>query len=198
MKQNPASCSPEVELDIVSGFHADPVGLIHQRRADFAVVSELAEDEPGIVFHPLFRFEIVAVLSNSHRLTAKPRLEAADFAEETLITYPIPDEMIDIVRQVLDPAGVRPRQRRTTELTITLLQLVASGRSIAALPWWAVSSYLERGYVQHRPIGAHGLTSSLYGTCTESLSRTAYLGDFVRLLRENCFMTLPGITLIER
>ena len=25
---------PEVELDIVSGFHADPVGLLHQDRAD--------------------------------------------------------------------------------------------------------------------------------------------------------------------
>ncbi len=189
---------PEVELDIVSGFHADPVGLIHAGRADFALVSELAEDEPGITFYSLFRFEIVAVLANQHPLTAKPRVEAIDFAEETLITYPIPDEMLDIVRQVLAPANVQPRQRRTTELTIALLQLVASGRGIAALPWWAVSNYLERGYVQYRPIGLHGLYGSLYGACAENISGIAYLVDFVKLLRENCFMSLPGITLIER
>lgn len=30
---------PEVRLDIVSGFHADPVGLLHQDRADVAIMS---------------------------------------------------------------------------------------------------------------------------------------------------------------
>ncbi len=34
---------PEVELDIVSGFHADPVGLLHQGRADLAIVSRAVE-----------------------------------------------------------------------------------------------------------------------------------------------------------
>ncbi|SUA25192.1 transcriptional activator MetR [Neisseria gonorrhoeae] len=31
---------PQVELDIVSGFQADPVGLLLQHRADLAIVSE--------------------------------------------------------------------------------------------------------------------------------------------------------------
>ena len=30
----------EVELDIVSGFHADPIGLLHTDRADLAIVAE--------------------------------------------------------------------------------------------------------------------------------------------------------------
>jgi DNA-binding transcriptional LysR family regulator len=41
--------------------------------------------------------------------------------------------MLDLIRQVLEPAGVRP-PRRTTELTVAMLQLVASGRGVAALP----------------------------------------------------------------
>lgn len=184
---------PEVEMDIVSGFHVDPVGLIHSGRADFALVSETT-DEAGITDFPLFRFEIVAILANNHPLTAKTRLDVADFADQALITYPVPDEMLDLMRQVLTPAGIAPRERRTTELTIALLQLVASGRGIAALPWWAVSSYLERGYVQSRPIGVDGLYGQLYGACNESLVQSAYLIDFVRLLRDTCFMTLPGIT----
>src|SRR6185369_4653200 len=52
---------PEVELDIVSGFQADPVGLLHQGRAEVAIVSESAEgEESGVAFLPLFGFEIVA------------------------------------------------------------------------------------------------------------------------------------------
>lgn len=186
---------PEVELDIVSGFHADPVGLIHQGRADFALVSETDSDERGVDFHPLFGFEIVAVLAKSHALASAPWLDAADFAEQTLISYPVPDEMLDVVREVLAPAGVRPK-RRSTELTIALLQLVASGRGIAALPLWAVQSYLERGYVLSRPIGRNGLHARLYGACPASLSSASYLTDFLGLLRETCFLSLPGITLL--
>ena len=80
---------PEVELDIVSGFHPDPIALVLQDRADIAIVSE---QDAGVTvdFHPLFRFEIMALLANGHPLTAKPHPVAKDFASETLITDPVP------------------------------------------------------------------------------------------------------------
>lgn len=185
---------PEVELDIVSGFHADPVGLVHQDRADLAIVSERDESEAGIVHFPLFRFDIVAILAKGHPLAAKSWLEAADFAEQTLITYPVPDEMLDVMRQVLIPAGIDPA-RRTTELTVALLQLVASRRGIAALPLWAVQSYLDRNYVLARPIGSAGLEGQLYGACAQRAGELAYVQDFIRVVRESCHRNLPGIRL---
>lgn len=185
---------PEVELDIVSGFHPDPIALVLQDRADIAIVSEADADE-AVDFHPLFRFEIMALLANHHALTAKSHLTAKDFARETLITYPVPDEMLDVVRQVLEPAGVKPA-RRTTELTIAMLQLVASGRGIATLPKWAVQSYLDRGYVTARPVGKKGLTGRLYVACTETTSARPWLADFVAITRESCFLTLSEIELL--
>lgn len=186
---------PEVEQDIVSGFHADPVGLIHQSRADLAIISEVDADDVGIVFEPLFRYDIVAILAKGHPLTAKPWLEAADFAGQTLITYPVPDQMLDIVRQVLQPAGINP-PRRTTELTIALLQLVASGRGIAALPLWSVQGYVERGYVLSSPITSTGLRGDLFAACAEDYDRQPFLADFVRQVREHSYLSLPGITLL--
>lgn len=186
---------PEVELDIVSGFHADPVGLLHQGRADVAIVSEVDADEAGVDYHPLFAFEIRALLANTHPLVAKPHLVAQDFADQTIITYPVPDEMLDLIRQVLEPAGVRP-PRRTTELTVAMLQLVASGRGVAALPLWAVQSYLDRGYVTARPIGSNGLRGELHAACLPSLSAKPYLQDFVQVTRETSFVTLKGVELL--
>src|SRR5262249_45450419 len=69
---------PEVELDIVSGFHADPVGLLHSDRADLAIVSELDEGEQGVAVHPLFSFEIVALLPNGHALLKREWLRPSD------------------------------------------------------------------------------------------------------------------------
>lgn len=188
---------PEVELDIVSGFHADPVGLLHQDRAEVAIVSELDEEGEGsgIAFLPLFSFEIVALLPQGHALLGKPALAAEDFAGQTLITYPVPDEMLDLVRRVLQPAGIAPA-RRTTELTVAMLQLVASGRGLAALPLWAVKSYVDRGYVASQRIGPDGLTGRLYAAVPERLRERPYVAEFVRLMRETSLLTLPGVTLL--
>ena len=187
---------PEVDLDIVSGFHADPVGLLHQGKAEVAIVSESAEsEEANVAFLALFSFEIVAILPNGHALLSRSHLTAKHFANQTLITYPVPDEMLDLVRRVLAPAGVTPA-RRTTELTVAMLQLVASGRGVAALPLWAVKSYLDRGYVASQRIGAHGLTGRLYAAVPERLRERPYVAEFVRLMRETSLTTLPGVTLL--
>jgi LysR family transcriptional regulator for metE and metH len=186
---------PEVELDIVSGFQADPVGLLHQDRADLAIVAEVDDGEAGVDVHPLFAFEIVALLPKGHPLLARPHLVATDFAGQPLITYPVPDEMLDLVRRVLQPAGVSP-PRRTTELTVAMLQLVASGRGLAALPRWAVAGYLERGYVAGQRIGPDGLTGRLYAAVPQRPLAQPYVVDFVQQMRQTSLRTLPGITLL--
>lgn len=182
---------PQVELDLVSGFHADPIGLLGENRADLVIVSR-AEKRADVVFHPLFAYEVLALLSRHHPLTRKPYLTARDFKAETLVTYPIPDERLDLVRDVLKPAKVDPA-RRTTELTVAILQLVASGRGVAALPGWTVQSYLDRSYVVGKPVGKSGLHSRLYAATTARAARLAYMEEFIRLMREVSFATLKGI-----
>ena len=112
---------PQVELDLVSGFHADPVGLLGENRADLVIVSH-AQKRDGVSFHPLFSYEVLALVSRHHPLARKPFVTASDFKNETLVTYPIPDDRLDLVRDVLQPAKVNP-ERRKTELTVAILQL---------------------------------------------------------------------------
>jgi LysR family transcriptional regulator for metE and metH len=182
---------PEIELDLVSGFHADPVGLLLENRAEWVVVSE-PQPRDGIAFHPLFGFEIIGLVSRQHPYACKPFLKPEDFAEETLISYPVPDDMLDIVRKVLKPLGIEPK-RRTSELTVAILQLVASRRGIAALPNWSVQSYLERDYVLAKPIGKTGLWGELYAATTEEMAGLTYLQDFLATVRTTTFKNLRGV-----
>jgi LysR family transcriptional regulator, regulator for metE and metH len=181
----------QVELDLVSGFHADPVGLLGENRADLVIVSH-AGKRADIVFHPLFSYEVLALLSHRHPLVRKPYLTAKDFRGEILVTYPIPDERLDLVRDVLKPGNVNPA-RRTTELTVAILQLVASGRGVAALPGWTVQPYLERQYVAWKQVGKAGLHSRLYAATTPSASSHAYMQEFLRIMRDVSFATLERI-----
>lgn len=73
----------EVELDIVSGFNPDPMGLIHQDRADIAIVSEPDPPRRWTFTRTLFSFEIRALLANSasagaQALPDSPRLRRPD------------------------------------------------------------------------------------------------------------------------
>ncbi|MBR7059649.1 MAG: LysR family transcriptional regulator [Neisseriaceae bacterium] len=184
---------PQVELDLVSGFQADPVGLLLTNRADCAIVSK-TEIQSGILFEPLFSYEVVGISATNHPLSNKEKWCAQDFAEETLITYPVPDDMLDLMRKVLLPANIHPK-RRTSELTIAIIQLVASRRGIAALPYWAVLPYLEKGYVVARPI-EDGLRSELYAAIRNEDASISYLLKFCQIVRERSFVHLPGLSAI--
>jgi len=184
---------PEVELDIISGFVIDPLPLLERGEAELAVIHDRPPPHPHVTFSPLFRYQSVALMSPKHPLAAKSWLEAQDFANETLITYPVPDEMLDVMKHCLIPAGVNPR-RRTAELTVAILQLVASGRGIAALPSWTVGNYIERGYVVSRPIGPSGLSCELYAATTHAGAEAAYIREFISLTREQSLTELTGVS----
>jgi LysR family transcriptional regulator for metE and metH len=186
---------PEVELDLVSGFHPNPIALLADGKTDLVIGSE-NKPRRGIVFHPLFRFEVLAVLSTDHPLRGKRYLSAGDFAEETLITYPVPEDRIDLIRRVLKPAKVHPT-RRTTELTVAILQLVASRRGVAALPNWGIKNYVDYKYVIARRIGKNGLWSNLYSATTREMAGQPFLRDFLETAKRECFAKLDGVVPVE-
>jgi LysR family transcriptional regulator for metE and metH len=183
---------PEVEIDLVSGFHSEPAELLRTGQADLVIGSDYSA---GYATFPLFRFEMLIVMAHKHRLAAQRRLFAEDFAGETLITYPVPENRIDLIREVLRPAGIA-YERRVAELTVAVVQLVASKRGIAALPNWAIKNYVDYDYVVSRPVTEMGLWSDLYVSVPEALRSKAYVLDFINVIREQCASTLDGIKLL--
>ena len=185
---------PEVEVDLVAGFHSEPWRLIQEGKADL-VVGGLPDSPGSLQSAPLFEYEILAVLPPDHALRNKAFLRAEDFAGQTLITYPVPAERIDIIRQVLAPAGITC-ERRTAELTIAIMQLVASRRGIAALPNWGVVNYVQYEDVIAKTIGRKGLWATLHATTTPEIMERPYALDLIRIIRDTCASQLDGIRLI--
>jgi LysR family transcriptional regulator for metE and metH len=189
---------PEVEVDLVAGFHADPLRLLADGKADVVIGSQPTGSPSAkrkLHVAPLFRFEILAVIANEHRLHGKRRIHAEDLRGETLISYPVPEERIDLIREVLEPAGIK-LERRTAELTVAIMQLVASRRGIAALPNWGVKNYVDHDYVLAKRIGAAGLWSELYAVAGKGLASRPYFDDFVAIVRDICVERLDGIALL--
>ena len=188
---------PEVEIDLVAGFHSDPWHLLVEDKADVVIGGLPDKNKNNKEFEhlPLFKFEIMAVLATDHPLRNKARLLAEDFSNETLITYPVPEERIDVIRQVLKPADIQ-FNRRTAELTIAIMQLVASRRGLATLPSWGIQSYVEHEYVLQKHIGKKGVWSELYAIGTSEMMTRPYAKDLARIIRDVCAEKLSGVNLL--
>jgi LysR family transcriptional regulator, regulator for metE and metH len=107
-------------------------------------------------------FEMVAVIEKNHPLASKRFLEAGDFAHTKLITYPVAQEKIDLFKQVLLPANIIPKHRKTVKNSHTILQMVSAGMGVAVLPHWLVSTYTISHLVNVVHITNKGLFSQMY------------------------------------
>jgi LysR family transcriptional regulator for metE and metH len=183
---------PEVEVDIPGGHHFDPLPALAREQLDLVITAD-PQALAGIHYEPLFRYEGLLAVARQHRLAGKAYVTPRELAEETLITYPVEHSRLDVFTQFLDPAGVRPKELRTAELTIMMMQLVASGRGVCALPNWALTEYLERDYVKAVALGEKGVWSTLFAAIREETRQTPWMEDFLRTARETSFAVLEGI-----
>lgn len=183
---------PEVEIDIPGGHHFDPLPALTREQLDLVITAD-PQPLPGIHYEPLFRYEGLLAVARQHRLAGKAFVTPEALAEETLITYPVEHSRLDVFTQFLEPAGVRPREVRTAELTIMMMQLVASGRGVCALPNWALTEYLERDYVKAVALGEKGVWSTLFAAIREETRQAPWMEDFLRTARETSFAVLEGI-----
>ncbi|WP_422409453.1 MULTISPECIES: LysR family transcriptional regulator [unclassified Endozoicomonas] len=183
---------PEVEMDFATGFNFAPLPALSRGELDLVVTSDPI-GVPGLTYISLFRYEMLLALSRQHYLLKKEWIEPADLEAETLIIYPIDHNRLDIFNRFLDPDDIEPSQVRTVELTLMMLQLVASQRGVCALPNWALAEYLEKDHVAARKLGSGGLWSTLYAGIRVEQKEQPYIADFLETARETCFKTLSGI-----
>jgi LysR family transcriptional regulator, regulator for metE and metH len=183
---------PEIEMDLSVGFNFDPLPALQRGEVDLTITSDPCA-LPGIRFVPLFRYQALLSMSRDHELVRQNFVQPADLADQTLITYPIAHERLDIFTQFLDPASVKPARVRSTELTVMMMQLVASHQGIAALPNWALAEYLERDYISARPLGPEGMHATLYAAIREEELGMAYMKEFLNTAIEVSFRTLSDI-----
>jgi len=173
----------EVDVDIRPGLAFDALPALVKEEVDLVISSD-PEKLPGIVFKPLFDYEPVFVASSQHPLAQKTFIEAADFRDEMLITYPVDRSRLDVFTELLTPAKVEPKSIRQVELTAVILLLVASNRGVSVLPDWVVREVKTSQDYVTRPLTENGLTKRLYAAIREVDADKPYMAHLIRLARE--------------
>ncbi|MCP5179324.1 MAG: LysR family transcriptional regulator [Pseudomonadales bacterium] len=187
---------PEVELDVAGGFHFAPFPALSRGDLDLVITADPVNQD-DLVYMPLFSYEAQLAVSKDHPLAEREWVNPGDLRDETLITYPVERDRLDIFKSFLEPAGVEPARVRTAELTPLMIQLVASGRGITCLPNWALHEYRERHYVAVCSLGEDGIWPTLYAAVRADQADAPFIQGFVATARETCFRHLVGIVTAE-
>ena len=173
---------PDIDVDIRPGLQFEALPALLREEVDFVVSSD-PENLAGVDFTPLFDYEPVFVCAADHPLAAKPFIEAADFADQALITYPVERARLDVFSQLLFAAGVEPKSIRQVELSAVILLLVASGRGVAVLPDWVVRDHAKHPSLVTRRLTEKGITRRLYGATRAADTAKPFMAQMLKLSR---------------
>lgn len=183
---------PEVEIDLGTSFHFEPIPALHRGDIDLVITSDPMPSN-DVKYVPLFRYQSMLAVSHQHPLANKDIITPEDLRDETLIHYPVDRSRLDVFTRFLQPAGIEPSNTRQTELTLMMVQLVASQRGVACLPNWALQPYVDNDLICTKSLGEKGVWPTLYAAVRADSMNRPYVQDFLQLALTTCFDTLTGI-----
>jgi LysR family transcriptional regulator for metE and metH len=169
---------PEVDIDVKQQFQFGGMEALLNYDIDVLVTPDPIH-QPGVTFKPVLDYQQVLVVSKQHALAKKTQVEPKDLAEEVLYSYPVDIDRLDIYSLFLNPAHCTPKKHKSIEATDIMLQLVAAGRGVAALPHWLVNEYDNKMEIQAVRLGKAGVSKSIYLGLRDDDQDIDYIQAFV-------------------
>lgn len=174
------NAKPNIDIDIIRQFKFSGIEGLLNHQIDILVTPDLVEHED--LFHlPLFDYEQVLVVSNSHSLAGCHEIKAQQLHDETLFTFPVERSRLDIFNDFLIPANVQLKRHKKIESLSVMLQMVENERGVAILPDWLVKKYEQEFKVTTCQLGTKGIVKTLYASIKKQDKEISYLNEFIAL-----------------
>ena len=173
---------PLVDFEVKQKFQFGGIGALFDREIDLLVTPDPLK-KTSLHFEPVFDYEQVLVVSSDHPLVDKDYVIPRQLAEEVLFTYPVSRDRLDIYTCFLAPAGRTVRKQKVVESTEIMLQMVACGRGVAALPRWLVEEFSEKYPVRAVRLGPGGIQKQIFLGVRRTDLEVDYLKAFMDLAR---------------
>lgn len=173
---------PDVDLDVIQKFQFGGIDALFGHDIDVLVTPDPLKKQ-GLCFEPVFDYEQVLVVGKEHPLRRAKHVAPEQLAEETVITYPVSVDRLDLFSRFLTPAGIIPKRHKLIETTDIILQMVACGRGVAALPRWLVTEQQSRFDIFPVRLGKAGVDKQIFLGFRQKDRDIDYMEAFVKVAR---------------
>ncbi|RLW71480.1 MAG: LysR family transcriptional regulator [gamma proteobacterium symbiont of Stewartia floridana] len=170
--------NPQVDVDIFQRFRFSGFEGVLNFHIDMLITPDRV-DHPGLSYQPLFGYELMLLVPESHPLAEKDWVSPQQLASEVLITFPVAEERLDVLNSFLWPAGVRPQQHKQIESIEIMLQLVAFSRGVTVIPDWLIERACQALPLKSLRLGRQGMQRKLYAAYRTEDQRLSYQQAFI-------------------
>jgi len=175
---------PSVDLDVKQKFQFGGIGALLAHDVDLLVTPDPYRKK-GLYFEPVFDYEQVLVVGEDHPYRDSDFVIPRQLGDEILFTYPVSQDRLDIYTNFLSPEGMTVRRQKVVETTEMMIQMVASGRGVAALPRWLVEDHSNKYPIYPVKLGKKGLAKKIYLGIREADREVDYIAAFLKLAQSS-------------
>lgn len=175
---------PSVDLDVIQRFQFAGIEALLAHEIDIIVTPDPVR-KAELMFLPVFDYEQVLVVSEDHPYKNRTYVSPEDLSEETLFTYPVCSDRLDIFTNFLTPLGRTVKYQKIIETTEIMIQMVACDRGVTALPRWLVNEYSERYGIVPIKLGKKGLFKQIHLGIRKEDESVDYIQAFLELARSS-------------
>ena len=173
---------PTVDFEVKQEFQFGGIGALFAHEIDLLVTPDPLRKK-SLHFEPVFDYEQVLVVAEGHPLAENSHVIPRQLGDEVLFTYPVSQDRLDIYNRFLVPAGRTVRKQKVVETTDMMLQMVACGRGVGALPRWLVEEFSEKYPVRPVRLGPNGVQKQIFLGVRRTDLEVDYLSAFLELAR---------------
>ena len=169
---------PDIDIDVKQEFQFGALGALLSYEIDVLITPDPLF-KPRIDYIPVFDYEHRLVISASHKLAKQDFVLPAQLSEEVLFSYPVEPMRLDIFSQFLNPAKCSVKKHKLIETTEIMLQMVAAGRGVCALPGWLVDEFSKSMPIKSIRLGEQGIRKQIFVGIRKDEQQIGYLNDFI-------------------
>ncbi len=175
---------PDIDVDIIQKFQFTGLEGLQNYHIDVLITPDLIKKE-NITYETLTEYQLVLVVSIDHPLAGIEKLTPEQLSNEVLLTFPVPQERLDILTYFLTPAHSVPKMLKPIESLEIMLQMTALGRGVCVLPEWLADIKMRSHRLKKIKIGNSGLNQKLYLALRESDQTIPYIRKFIEIGRQS-------------
>jgi len=169
---------PGIDIDIVQKFQFSGLEGLLNHHIDVLITPDLVKKEK-IEYEILAEYQLVLLAAASHPLAESKQLTPELLSKETLLTFPVPLERLDILTHFMTPAHLEPAKLKQIESLEIMLQMTALQRGVCVLPEWLADIKNKDLGLKKIRIGKKELYQKLLLAMREPDKAVPYIRQFI-------------------
>ncbi|WP_432412484.1 LysR family transcriptional regulator [Rasiella sp. SM2506] len=152
---------PNVDIGIDVEATGNPIKSLLEGKIDLAIVIDPIKNK-NLLYHELFRDEILLVVPDGHYLQEKKYVTSKHFLNENYFMYTEDFENNTVAKKILIPSNITPKKVSKLQLTDAIIEMVDAGRGVTTMSNWLLKPYLVNKQLKSVRITKNGLFRKWY------------------------------------